>query len=216
MAKFFLFFFTVLLSLSLGLFVGQNYFLSTESTKSAQMNYKPKIEFNLNFKEKFNSIMNSIFANNKIKSVESDKSLANKTEDNSYSEDINNLHKEYGIDLEYENKQDQTAKSNVNEKTKTEKLKPEALKISSNEATAQSKKGWVIQVGAFQAESDALNIEQKVKELGFPFYYYKADVKGQKWFRVNIGPFNTLPEATQFKKANNVQSKFKDAFVRQL
>ncbi len=206
MAKFFLFFFTVLLSLSLGLFVGQNYFLSTDSTNTSVSNNDSNVSLNFGFKERFNSVMNSIFASEKIKPLEPEKIIKETESPQNYSQEIKDLHKEYGVSLESAEK----------EKPKAELPKAEGLKISSNEAEGSAQKGWVIQVGAFQAESDALNIEQKVKELGFPFYYYKADVKGQKWYRVNIGPFETLPEATQFKKTKNVQSKFKDAFVRQL
>lgn len=182
------------------------------------MTYEPKIEFGFNFKEKFNSVMNNFFANSKIKSVEIDKNIKDKNEVVSDNVDIKDLHKEYGIDLDYENKQkeEQSSNSKSSDKTKAEKPKTEILKTTSSETQTSSQQGWVIQVGAFQAESDALNVEQKVKELGYPFYYYKADVKGQKWYRVNIGPFDTLPEATQFKKTKNIQSKFKDAFVRQL
>ncbi len=256
MAKFFLFVFTVLLSLSLGLFVGQNYFIDSKATKTSESSTfdTSTLSFNLDlktgFKEKFNFVMDKIFAQDKIKSSdsvnakdsdensadtfnESNKNMEtgntsnNESKNEKVTQQIKDLHQGFGVDLETsESVADETKAKSETSSTqaeshvvKTIKTKPvSGLKISAPDETktGSSLTGWVIQVGAFQEETDALKVEQQVKESKFPFYYYKTEIKGKTWYRVNVGPFQNLNEATNFKQSKKVHDKFKGAFVRKL
>lgn len=241
MAKYFLFFFTVLLSLSLGLFVGQNYFLPAGSnseiaSQTRSSGYDSQIDLNSGLKKKFMLLLDKIFAKNKIQSVEiqnteiqsdgydiekdesqleysksdqiqKEKPIEAKDFEQDVSADLKEYKKEIVEELPRKNPQSKAQETVLT--TKTNKLK---IKTDPNTSSL----GWAIQVGAFQLESDAQKVETLIKNFNFPSYIYIADIKGQSWFRVNVGPFSTLTEATNFKQSQKVHEKFKGAFVRQL
>lgn len=217
MAKFFLLVFTILLSLSLGLFVGQNYLLNHDKPENISTTDKLNISIDslsLNFKTSFNKLMDKIFANDEV--LLSDHSDTNSDPvknltDNKASEEQNDTFETPSPVVEESVKTKPVKeKQNVKPKIANEKSEP-ALTL-----TEKAQKGWVIQIAAFQDMNDAQKVEQQVNKHGYPIHTYKTEIKNQTWYRVNLGPFQSVTEATSFKQTNKVQEKFKGAFVRQL
>ncbi len=60
---------------------------------------------------------------------------------------------------------------------------------------------FTVQVSAFQEESEAKTMAEKLLEKNFPAYYIKADL-GSKgiWYRVRLGRFATSVEAQEYGK----------------
>ncbi len=59
-----------------------------------------------------------------------------------------------------------------------------------------SKKGWVIQVGAFSQKSNADNLHKKLTKIGMKVYIEK----GKKLYHVRIGPFSSRSKAQQHQR----------------
>ncbi len=206
MAKFFLFVFTILLSLSLGLFVGQNYLLDEEDRNEVAIDSKTdsflipsNIELpSLNLRAQFKKLM--------------DKFSANETAEIS-SPDEDRVMKAKPSEIAPSKTEDQKALVIAKDPVKKVATPDSDLKQIDEEGAVS---GWLIQLAAFQDLQDALKTEQQINEAGYPSYTYKAKVNGQSWYRNNIGPFSTAAEATQFKQSQKVHLKFKGAFVRKL
>lgn len=228
MAKYSLFFFTLLLSLSLGLFVGQNYLteaVSEDATINEDLNTESLSEsLEVQLKSAINTVMDKIFAKDTlaVESKNKTTSAKNETKDDldfnpeaKDSETLNPKEEPATQTLPEAKKEVKEALTTVNEKSKVtapktnSSLKPETPSVPSTE-------GWVIQIAAFTSESDALKVAEQVKGYNFPHYYYKATLNDQTWFRVNIGPFKTLAEAAEFKQTNKVSLKFKGSFIKKL
>jgi cell division septation protein DedD len=106
-------------------------------------------------------------------------------------------------------------------KPKTTAQKPvknvtEPIQDSSEVESEGTSSGWVIQVAAFQDLSDARKVEQDILKASYPSYIYKAKINGNTWYRINVGPFDSVTDATNFKQSQKVHTKFKGAFVRKL
>lgn len=213
MAKFFLFIFTILLSLSLGLFVGQNYLLNEKpiSPQTAQ-DQSPKNPLGFDLKDAFKKFKDKIFANEEVvplsKEEKMEQDLAfvqeeeEKTEPESTSQipDTNSTKKEPGLDSQ------KSSKSDSSRSTIDAPQWPDGSTVE----------GWVIQIAAFQTTKEAQKAEEQVKNAGFPHFTYKTKINGQTWYRINVGPFDTVAEATNFKQSQKVHLKFKGAFVRKI
>lgn len=220
MAKFFLFVFTILLSLSLGLFVGQNYLLSDDLGKPNSKSESPSVSLDslsLNLKFKFNKLMDKIFANEEVKLAD-EELLDSEKETESPEEFISDQPEAVTTDVKVltVKKASDAAPEAGNADTKALPAKTTDSNKEMPKVTFEKKEGWVIQVAAFQEMSDALKVEQQVKDAKFPHYFYKTTINGQDWYRVNVGPFESVSEATNYKQSQKVHQKFKGAFVRQL
>jgi cell division septation protein DedD len=222
MAKFFLFMFTILFSLSLGLFVGQNYLLHDTLENPNLKSENTTISLNslsLNLKANFNKLMDKIFANDDVKITE-DEEFIIEPETDSPEDTFDDKPMVGSADV----KSLTVKKTSEPLPTESPKIEIEMKPISENsnkennqiEAPSEKREGWVIQVAAFQEMSDALKVEQQVKEANFPHYFYKTSINGQSWYRVNVGPFESVSDATNYKQSQKVHQKFKGAFVRKL
>lgn len=92
---------------------------------------------------------------------------------------------------------------------KPEKASTQAVSKPEKKSTAAatekkqsvSKKGWVIQVGAFSQKSNADNLLKKLTKSGMKVYIEK----GKKLYHVRIGPFSSKSKAQQ--QQNKVEKK---------
>lgn len=244
MAKFFLFVFTILLSLSMGLFVGQNYLLDAEKpedfvaktvgTDLPQFNLKAKIN------DGFNKLKDKFFANDEAAipqpksntNSESERKLKDSASENEMpklsikqeqtkninNKNLNTMAKSAAIPVDQPTS-DKPVKPNTKVKKSAEKPVKNVTEdspVSSEVAEEGTRSGWVIQVAAFQELSDARKVEQSILDEGYPPYIYKAKINSKTWYRINVGPFATVTDATNFKQSQKVHIKFKGAFVRKL
>lgn len=220
MAKFFLFVFTILLSLSMGLFVGQNYLLDNETAiensdvSPSESSATNQVIFSL--KTQFKKLLDKFVANDEAsdprpEALEDDK-VTNKI--------IIKPQEKISVDTKVQTKSTlednrslEADSSPTKEPVKKVAKKPSRLEEIDEEG---AKAGWVIQVAAFQERTDADKVELQITRAGFPSYIYKTKINGQTWYRINVGPFTSVTEATNFKQSQKVHTKFKGAFVRKL
>jgi DedD protein len=66
---------------------------------------------------------------------------------------------------------------------------------------------WVVQVGSFSNESNAVGLRDKLRQGGFTTQVEKVRVSGKTHYRVRVGPFLERDEAEQ--KRNQLADKFK-------
>jgi DedD protein len=77
--------------------------------------------------------------------------------------------------------------------------KPEKKSViaASEKKQSVSKKGWVIQVGAFGRKSNADNLSKKLTKSGMKAYIEKSSKQNKKLYHVRIGPFSSKSKAQQ-------------------
>ena len=61
--------------------------------------------------------------------------------------------------------------------------------------TEGEKPRWVVQVASLDSESKAVELTEKLKNLGYPAYNYRTFVKGTSFHRVRCGPFQSKADA---------------------
>ncbi len=59
---------------------------------------------------------------------------------------------------------------------------------------------WVVQMGSFSSEQNALRLRDKLRKSGFTTQVEKAMIEGKSRFRVRVGPFLERAEAEQSRK----------------
>lgn len=59
---------------------------------------------------------------------------------------------------------------------------------------------WVVQMGSFSSEQNALRLRDKLRKNGFTTQVEKARIDGKPRFRVRVGPFLERAEAEQSRK----------------
>lgn len=233
MAKFSLFIFTVLLSLSLGLFVGQNYLMKANDDPNSSFEKTETESLYKGLGFYFTKIKNKFFANEEI--------TINKADNENFEISEQQISKEKELEniksIPMHQGKDEPIKFRDHKEAPTKQLqiKPQSVKKvadkkpkavedpdanpSSDEANSvgpNALDGWVIQVAAFQDIDDALKVKNQIISAGFIDYLYKTQINGKSWYRVNVGPFKTVTEATNYKQSQKVHFKFKGAFVRKL
>jgi len=75
---------------------------------------------------------------------------------------------------------------------------------------------YTVQVAAYRTEEEAQEHVQSLVDKGFPAFLFKKDLKGERWFRVNIGSFKTKREALKYEKALKKQTWIKKSFIRRI
>ena len=83
--------------------------------------------------------------------------------------------------------------------TPTAASKPERERdvAAAEKKQSSSKKGWVIQVGAFGQKSNADNLYKKLNKSGMNAYIEESSKHGKKLYHVRIGPFSSKSKAQQ-------------------
>ena len=61
-----------------------------------------------------------------------------------------------------------------------------------------SQEGYSVQIGVFQIEASAVELQQKITRRGYSVYVFQGpDLTGQTWYAVRIGHFKELAPATR-------------------
>jgi DedD protein len=85
--------------------------------------------------------------------------------------------------------------------------KPAAAPEAPAAAPAQAKAGeagrlgdWVVQMGSFSSEQNALRLRERLRKAGFVTQVEKVVVGGKTLFRVRVGPYLERSEADRDKQ----------------
>lgn len=62
-------------------------------------------------------------------------------------------------------------------------------------ATAPVTSGWVVQVGAFGQEANAIGLRDRLRKAGHSAFVERVSVDGAAVYRVRVGPYSERPEA---------------------
>jgi septal ring-binding cell division protein DamX len=110
-------------------------------------------------------------------------------------------------------KADKVDRADKEEKTE------ELAKIPSNVAKEKAATGtskFTIQIASYPSESEAQKKADELKKLNFEAFYTPATIKGQTWFRVNVGTYATSKEAQEHKTELIEKIHSTSAIIQQL
>jgi len=122
-------------------------------------------------------------------------------------------------------KKEEKKKEDKKEEKKEAKLEPKltppakkepepGLRIDQKETNALPR-GWFAQVAARQKEGEARQIAERLRSSGFPVVVESADVNGERYYRILVGPEDSKPTADrlvgQLKREPYIQG---NPFVR--
>ena len=99
------------------------------------------------------------------------------------------------------------AQSRAQPSPAAEPAPPEPPPAPAAEPAAGPLGSWVVQVGSFSNESNAVGLRDKLRQGGFTTQVEKVRVSGKTHYRVRVGPFLERDEAEQ--KRNQLADKFK-------
>lgn len=74
-------------------------------------------------------------------------------------------------------------------------------------------KTWSVQVSAKTSKETADKLAQQLKSEGYAVYVVQAEVKGQTYHRVRIGPFNAQEEAESVRQSLTRRDAYRDAYL---
>ena len=80
-------------------------------------------------------------------------------------------------------------------------------------ASANSGKKWSVQISAAPAKDVADSLAQRLIAKGYNGYVAQAEVKGQTYYRVRVGPFAAREEAESARQALARQEDYRDAYL---
>lgn len=75
---------------------------------------------------------------------------------------------------------------------------------------------FTVQIVALPSEEAAQKKASEYKSKGYLAFYYPAQVKGQTWYRVNVGMFATEAEAKAYRKDFMAKSKTESAIIQKI
>lgn len=84
------------------------------------------------------------------------------------------------------------------------------------EVAASAAGKFTVQVAAYPKEDEAKSMASDLKGKGFSAFYVEANVKGQTWYRVNVGLFTTQKEAQSYKDDLLARAKVGSAIVQKI
>ncbi|HLO00950.1 MAG TPA: SPOR domain-containing protein [Pyrinomonadaceae bacterium] len=74
-------------------------------------------------------------------------------------------------------------------------------------------KTWSVQVSAKTSKETADKLAQQLKSEGYTVYVVPAEVKGQTYHRVRIGPFSAQEEAESVRQSLTRHDAYRDAYL---
>jgi cell division septation protein DedD len=92
----------------------------------------------------------------------------------------------------------------------------EPSSIPQTKETTTGGANYTVQIGSFPSEADAQKLTKEMLAKGIKTSYVSAQVKGQTYFRVNVGFFGTAKEADEYKKDFLEKTKLTSAFVQKV
>lgn len=75
---------------------------------------------------------------------------------------------------------------------------------------------YTVQIAAYQKEEEAKKHADKLTNQGYSAFYLDAKVKGNTWYRVNVGLFASKPKANVFRKQLMKEANLKSALVKRI
>jgi cell division septation protein DedD len=88
--------------------------------------------------------------------------------------------------------------------------KPEPDAIAS---TSVPDHKWSVQISAVPAKDAADALTQRLKDSGYDSYVIKAEVKGQSYYRVRVGRFDSQADAESVRQSLAHEEGYRDAFL---
>jgi cell division septation protein DedD len=87
-----------------------------------------------------------------------------------------------------------------------------SLMAQSADSAALSKK-WSVQIAAAPAKDIADTLVQRLKAKGYDGYSVEAEVKGQTYYRVRVGHFDSREKAEALRQSLTRQEGYQDAYL---
>ena len=78
---------------------------------------------------------------------------------------------------------------------------------------ANAAKVWSVQVRSYREKNPALAWVERLSAKGYEAFMIEADVKGQMWYRVQVGRYNDLQKAESLRQELQTRERFSDAFL---
>lgn len=75
---------------------------------------------------------------------------------------------------------------------------------------------FTVQVASYAEEDEAKTQAAELKEKGWNAFYLPVDIKGHKWFRVNVGMFANSKSAMSFREKFMKEAKNPSAIVQKI
>ena len=85
--------------------------------------------------------------------------------------------------------------------------------IADSAVSANLGKKWSVQVSAAPAKDIADTLIQQLKAKGYDGYMVRAEVKGQTYYRVRVGHFDTREEAESVRQSLVREEAYRDAYL---
>jgi cell division septation protein DedD len=79
--------------------------------------------------------------------------------------------------------------------------------------SADSSKKWSVQISAAPAKEIADTLVRRLKVNGYDGYIIQAEVKGQTYYRVRVGRFDTREQAESVRQSLAHQQGYRDAYL---
>ena len=99
-------------------------------------------------------------------------------------------------------------------KMDTEKVERDTASLHPRQNVAPIQ--FTVQVGSFPTAAEASKLTQDLKGKGYKTSYTPAQVNGQTWYRVNVGLFDTVKEAQDYKKDFLEKTNMSSAIVQKI
>lgn len=114
-----------------------------------------------------------------------------------------------------------TTKKVVNRKKSKAELSREVASISkkANAIINESPRigsQYTIQVGSFPSTEEAEKVSESLKARGYKASQVKAQVNGKSWYRVQVGLFDNLADAQNYKKELMQQNRLSSAIIQKV
>lgn len=107
----------------------------------------------------------------------------------------------------------------ANNAAPTEAKKPAESRVPTSlpkTVGASSDVEFTVQVASYPTADAAKTHANKLVQKGFPAFPVEATVKGRTWYRVSVGSFKTMKEATQYRAQILNQSDIQSAIVQRI
>lgn len=106
-------------------------------------------------------------------------------------------------------------KASAPDEAGVQKLAAPASTIPTSRATASANSGkkWSVQISAAPAKDVADSLAQRLIAKGYNGYVSQAEVKGQTYYRVRVGPFDAREEAESARQSLARQENYRDAYL---
>lgn len=104
-------------------------------------------------------------------------------------------------------------------KTPSGKANAEPVKVPKNTVKAEAKYGsgnFTIQVASYSTQEEADKKVTELKALKFESFTTAATIKGNLWYRVNVGMFATIKEAQEHKSLLSERAKVATAIIQKI